>query len=194
MLVMIGLLAASGCASASDPAADDVGDDVEQTAGDDTDTGDDTALTSEEQGLSAGCASQKTIINSAPSAARRKILERGFSWLNQGVPYSQSKFFGGYRTDCSGFISMAWGLKKSETTAGFGAGANSSRLSSTSQLLPGDALNRPSRPGRGGHVVMVLSKVSGTKYCVLEQASTASDMQFRVRDMAGFTPIRKDGL
>lgn len=45
---------------------------------------------------------------------RSEIIERAESWLRPSVPYSTTKFhhneFGIYRTDCSGYVSMAWGL------------------------------------------------------------------------------------
>ena len=45
---------------------------------------------------------------------RSEIIERAESWLQPSVPYSPTKFhhneFGIYRTDCSGYVSMAWGL------------------------------------------------------------------------------------
>lgn len=44
--------------------------------------------------------------------ARSTIVARGQDWVNKHVPYSQSKTYDGYRTDCSGFVSMAWMLSK----------------------------------------------------------------------------------
>jgi hypothetical protein len=45
---------------------------------------------------------------------RAQVLARARSWLTPPVPYSQTSFhtneFGCYRTDCSGFVSMAWAL------------------------------------------------------------------------------------
>lgn len=50
-----------------------------------------------------------------PSLARAQIIERAKTWLtasNGGpVPYSMEKIWGdGYRQDCSGYVSMAWGV------------------------------------------------------------------------------------
>src|SRR5688500_18751737 len=54
------------------------------------------------------------------SLTRAQILERAKTWLDARVPYSQSAChrnqYGSYRTDCSGFVSMAWGLHTSFTT------------------------------------------------------------------------------
>ena len=45
---------------------------------------------------------------------RDEIIDRAESWLRPSVPYGITKFhqneFGIYRTDCSGYVSMAWGL------------------------------------------------------------------------------------
>ncbi|MET9230516.1 hypothetical protein [Lentzea sp. NPDC003310] len=45
---------------------------------------------------------------------RSEIMERACTWLRDSVPYSQTRFHqnehGIYRADCSGFVSMAWGL------------------------------------------------------------------------------------
>ncbi|MFQ6146953.1 hypothetical protein ACLMNJ_28420, partial [Streptomyces seoulensis] len=49
---------------------------------------------------------------------RSEVLDRAQSWVDAGVPYSQTDFYtDGYREDCSGFVSMAWHLKSSLTTA-----------------------------------------------------------------------------
>jgi hypothetical protein len=49
-----------------------------------------------------------------PRITREQIIERARSWLRPSVPYSQSEFhsnkYGTYRTDCSGYVSMVWGL------------------------------------------------------------------------------------
>ncbi|WP_447007673.1 hypothetical protein ACRAKI_14880 [Saccharothrix isguenensis] len=52
--------------------------------------------------------------------SRSETDARSRSWLDAGVPYSQQSCheneYGRYRTDCSGYISMAWGLTHSRTT------------------------------------------------------------------------------
>ncbi|MEU4804051.1 hypothetical protein [Actinosynnema sp. NPDC023587] len=52
--------------------------------------------------------------------SRGETQARSQSWLDERVPYSQSAChrnqFGDYRTDCSGYVSMAWGLNHSRTT------------------------------------------------------------------------------
>ncbi|MGW5050742.1 hypothetical protein [Actinokineospora sp. NPDC004072] len=49
-----------------------------------------------------------------PAISRGEIVERAESWLRPPVPYGEHRFhqneYGIYRTDCSGYVSMAWGL------------------------------------------------------------------------------------
>ncbi|WP_218160270.1 peptidoglycan-binding domain-containing protein [Amycolatopsis marina] len=72
---------------------------------------------------------------------RTDILTRAQSWIDERVPYSQSKWhtnqYGRYRQDCSGYVSMAWGLKNVRWTGNIMEVAT--RISK-SKLLPGDAL------------------------------------------------------
>lgn len=42
--------------------------------------------------------------------SRSSILARGQVWVDKNVPYN--KTYDGYRSDCSGFVSMCWGLPK----------------------------------------------------------------------------------
>jgi hypothetical protein len=143
--------------------------------------------------------SRSTILASA-SGGRRTAIERGFGWLDAQVPYSQSAYRASYRTDCSGFVSMCWQLGTSYTTADFASGGGKSELiGSYSKLLPGDALVH--RSNGSGHIVLFLgwNDAAHSAACVLEQASTASDMQFRARTSSsltagGYKAIRADKL
>lgn len=128
--------------------------------------------------------SQQTILASV-SGGRRTAIARGFEWLADGVPYSQSRYHESYRTDCSGFVSMCWQLGESYTTADFaGSSSKWKALGSYESLVPGDALVR--RASGSGHIVLFVGwdDASHKGACVLEEASTASDMQFRVRTVA----------
>jgi cell wall-associated NlpC family hydrolase len=40
------------------------------------------------------------------------MISRAQEWVDKHVPYSQTGTYDGYRTDCSGFVSMAWQLGK----------------------------------------------------------------------------------
>ncbi|MGW4383781.1 FG-GAP-like repeat-containing protein [Kitasatospora sp. NPDC004531] len=77
---------------------------------------------------------------------RGEILQRAQYWYNQraNIPYNQGGSYGdssgrNYRTDCSGFISMAWHLGSSANTQGL-ADSYTTEIS-RSQLKPGDILN-----------------------------------------------------
>ena len=136
--------------------------------------------------------SRSTILASV-TGGRKTAISRGFTWLDANVPYSQSKTHGGYRTDCSGFVSMCWQAgTPGQTTSTFATNRKFDFLSSYNELLPGDAIDDP-----GHHIVLFLGwdDSAHTGACVLEQASTASDMQFRVRTTSslksgGFKPLR----
>lgn len=70
--------------------------------------------------------------------ARSTIISRGQDWVDKHVPYSQSGTHDGYRTDCSGFVSMCWQLSKPGlTTSTMGSVSHSI---SKNDLQPGDAL------------------------------------------------------
>jgi len=45
-------------------------------------------------------------------ASRSAIIDRAQVWVNNHVPYSQTSTYQGYRTDCSGYVSMAWAVAK----------------------------------------------------------------------------------
>jgi hypothetical protein len=167
------------------------------SASDEGDAGD-----SESSGdaLTSGCSMSRSEILSSTSAGRRRAIERGFGWLDENVPYSQTGNNDGYRTDCSGFISMCWELSQSFTTVDFySGGGESQRLEEYDDLLPGDALVR--RGSGSGHMVLFLGWNDTAKKgaCVLEEASKELDMEFRVRTTSslrsgGYRAIRADAL
>ena len=134
------------------------------------------------------------------SGSRRAAIARGLEWLEDDVPYSQTRTHEGYRTDCSGFVSMCWQLGTSFSTADFAASSSKWKpLPSYESLVPGDALVR--RVSGQGHIVLFVGwdDDSHDGACVLEQASTASDMQLRVRTVSSlrkssFKPITSTKL
>ena len=182
VLPLLAALALTACASEASP--DDSGDTGELES----------AITT------ASCRLSRSAILASVTGARRAAITRGFGWYDAQVPYSQSAYHGGYRTDCSGFVSMCWQLGTSYTTANFATGGGQSELlGSYNSLLPGDALVR--RSDGHGHIVLFLGwdDAAHSAACVLEEASTASDMQFRQRTKAsltasGFRAIRADRL
>jgi hypothetical protein len=157
---------------------------------------------SAEQALttSGKCKLTRDQILSSTNADRKAAIARGFTWYDDEVPYSQSAWHESYRTDCSGFVSMCWELGASPTTAAFISGSSKwERLGDYEELEPADALVM--RQNGAGHIVLFLGwdDSAHTKACVLEQASSASDMQFRVRPTSklkggGYKAIRSTSL
>lgn len=110
---------------------------------------------------------------SAAAKQRNTIIKRAKAWVRvnggKGVPYSMAQTYKGYRADCSGFVSMAWGLRKPglDTTSL----PSVSRKISKSALRKGDILlNRA--PGAKGHVVLFekWANKKRTKYWGYEQS------------------------
>ncbi|MFB7663181.1 hypothetical protein ACFC1R_04425, partial [Kitasatospora sp. NPDC056138] len=89
--------------------------------------------------------------------SRADVIARAQSWVAENVPYSQSAYYtdgnGTYRTDCSGYVSMAWNLPSSgadnwgETTWTLPDFAT--RLDSLDELQPGDMIDKTDQ-----HVVL----------------------------------------
>lgn len=164
------------------------------------DVGDDEDVGTNSEALTSPCAKSRAQILASVGGTRRRMLERAFTWWDAQVPYSQTRWYKGYRTDCSGFVSMCWETGESYTTADFiVGGGESDRLGSYDELLPGDALVR--RSNGAGHVFLFLGWNDSAKssMCVLEQASTALDMEYRSRPTAslkatGYRAIRSERL
>lgn len=187
------LLASAAAASPLGCAASAEGDDAAEESGESGDVG---ATTDE---LSTACKITRAQILASVSGARRTAIQRGFGWWDANVPYNQSKSYGGYRTDCSGFVSMCWSLPRSYTTADFITNSGPSHLlPGYGSLLPGDALVRHVSLANA-HVVLFLgwNDAAKTSACVLEQNSTALDMEFGTRSASslrngGYKAIRGD--
>jgi len=110
----------------------------------------------------------------ASAITRTDIMKRAKVWTGVKVPYSQSRYATeagkliatstptavaktqGYRTDCSGFVSMALGLKTSTgAPLSLDTGSLPGRLIKTtkSDLAPGDVILRPKTLRIGGVLV-----------------------------------------
>jgi hypothetical protein len=113
--------------------------------------------------------------------SRAEIVERAETWLRRPVAYSQTRFHatehGIYRTDCSGYVSMAWALPGRPPDR-YG-GLNTVGLVEVSlavakrELLPGDVLIRSAGTNLTRHVVLFggWADGEGTAYWGYEQAS-----------------------
>lgn len=186
LLLLSSVLLATACVA---PTADD----------DEGDPGEELGSTESLATVARCHLSQREILDRV-SGGRRAAIARGLEWLEDDVPYSQTRTHEGYRTDCSGFVSMCWQLGTSFSTADFAASSSKWKaLPSYESLVPGDALVR--RVSGQGHIVLFVGwdDDSHDSACVLEQASTASDMQLRVRTVSSlrkssFKPIASTKL
>lgn len=114
----------------------------------------------------------------------KRIIARAKLWVDKRIGYSQSSYYRGYRRDCSGFVSMAWGYGKSYTSSTIRYAAKKIKKS---QLRPGDAVRVP------GHVSIFAgwkNKAKG-EYYALEQTTWGSHAKKRVRKFtASATALR----
>jgi hypothetical protein len=88
-----------------------------------------------------------------PAITRTEILARAQTWADAHVPYSQDAYRDSYRTDCSGYVSMAWHTNRNYWTGdldtiGVAIGY--------ADLRPGDMLlyHNAANPVNGSHVVL----------------------------------------
>ncbi|MFI6497873.1 FG-GAP repeat domain-containing protein [Nonomuraea typhae] len=127
---------------------------------------------------------------------RSETLVRSRTWIDERVPYSQSAChqnqYGDYRTDCSGYLSMIWGLRHSYTTATLD---QVSHQIARADLRLGDALNRP-----GEHVALFIgwADAARTKPIVREQAgpngAPTVERTWSATYANTYTPIRYDNI
>ncbi|WP_368662694.1 peptidoglycan-binding protein [Kitasatospora sp. NA04385] len=135
-----------------------------------------------------------------PATTRAEIMRRAQTWVDRKVPYSMSTYWSdGYRQDCSGFVSMAWGLGSSQTTWTL---PNFADRIPKDDLQPGDALiyNNPKDPEGGSHTVLFGGWVDAahTKYTALEQTRPGTTKRSTPyaywSNASGYLPYRYRGL
>ncbi|MER7850006.1 peptidoglycan-binding protein [Kitasatospora sp. NPDC096077] len=136
----------------------------------------------------------------AQPVTRAQIIQRAQGWVDQGVPYSMGRYWSdGYRQDCSGFVSMAWGLGSSQTTWTL---PNFADRIGRDDLQPGDVLiyNNPANPQAGSHVTIFggWTDSSRTKYVAYEQTSPGTKKRSTPyaywNNSGGYVPYRYTGL
>lgn len=134
------------------------------------------------------------------AVARDEILRRARSWVAAQVPYSMSRYWSdGYRQDCSGFVSMAWGLPGNEWT---GSLKRYAVRISKDELRPGDILLHHNRanPLNGSHVVIFGGWTDYTHKRYIAYEQTRPHARRRVTPYeywtgaAGYVPYRYKGL
>jgi hypothetical protein len=137
-LVVIGMLLAVAPASAAGPARDGSRPQGVDASG----------APLQPNGFAAAAA-----LSAGPPITRSEIIQRAETWLHPPVPYSMNAYKDGYRTDCSGYVSMAW-----KTNGNYWTGnLNEVGVSiGYPDLRPGDMLlyHNPANPVNGSHVVI----------------------------------------
>lgn len=129
-------------------------------------------------------------VGTASAITRNTVLARAQTWIDKPVAYSQSRYYGGYRTDCSGFASMSWRTGFSWSTRSFHAVTTSITVDA---LEPGDALHKV------GHIRLFYGWVDAahTLYVAYEQTGLAarSSIKSIAADLAGgYHPCRYDRI
>ncbi|GAA4859306.1 hypothetical protein [Kitasatospora terrestris] len=137
------------------------------------------------------------------SDERRAMVDRAMERVERKLGYSQGAITNGYRVDCSGFVSAAWGLNPA------GGGTSTGPLISESagiahhiskgSMEPGDALVVHHTSGDhnqhvvlfGGwadkdHTKMIILEDSGSRGCVSREVSLSA--------FSEYTAIRKNGM
>ncbi|MER7671722.1 peptidoglycan-binding protein [Kitasatospora sp. NPDC096128] len=136
----------------------------------------------------------------AQPVTRAQVIQRAQAWVDQSVPYSMGRYWSdGYRQDCSGFVSMAWGLGSSQTTWTL---PNFAERINRDDLQPGDALiyNNPANPQAGSHVTIFggWTDSSRTRYVAYEQTSPGTKRRSTPyaywNNSGGYVPYRYTGL
>jgi hypothetical protein len=127
---------------------------------------------------------------------RAQILDRAESWVAAGVPYSMTAYWkDGYRQDCSGFVSMAWGLGVSAWTGDL---ADYAVRITREELQPGDILlfHNTADPQQGSHTLIFggWADAARTRYTAYEQsgpgARTRTTPYAYWTDSASYVPYR----
>lgn len=124
----------------------------------------------------------------AHAITRDEVIARASNWVNLRLRYSSRAYFGGYRRDCSGMVSMAWRIGRSMTSRTIASRAVRIPIGS---LQPGDAVRTP------GHVAIFAgwaSRRAGT-YVALEQSGRRVGAVRRVRRLGrGAVALRYRGI
>ncbi|MEI7814787.1 MAG: hypothetical protein WCJ13_08345 [Coriobacteriia bacterium] len=141
-------------------------------------------------GALAACIAASLLVAPAGALAisRNEVLARAQAVVNSPVPYSQSKYVGSWRNDCSGYVSWVW-----NTGSNLYVTANLDSISfpiPKEQLQPGDVLLKA-----GTHVRLFYAWADDahTKYVSYEQTPprTWSSIQDISADIeAGYKPYR----
>lgn len=97
-------------------------------------------------------------VGAEATISRATVIKRAKTWLTavngHQVPYSQSRTFRGYRTDCSGYVSMALKYGKPGTNTVGLASSQFTKKIKMSQLKKGDLIIDANGSSTTRHVVI----------------------------------------
>lgn len=128
---------------------------------------------------------QPTVSGVGGQISRDEVIARSENWITAVVMYSQSDFYPDpqgktYRQDCSGFVSMAWHLDQSLTTATLPSVATKI---DKADLQPGDILDEPSH-----HTVLFLrwADDAHTQFVLRQESQTGEPAQEKTASLSGY--------
>lgn len=128
----------------------------------------------------------------ASAITRAEVLSRAQVRVDRPVPYSQAKYYAGYRTDCSGYVSMCWATGMSYSTRSFYLVTHPIR---SADLRPGDAMLK-----KGYHIRLFYGwyDAAKTQYVAYE-SSSGKIAGVRIHSFAediasGYVPVRYDRI
>jgi hypothetical protein len=114
-----------------------------------------------------------------PPTPQNDIVRRAKVWVDQRISYDQQGYYQGYRQDCSGFVSMAWGIVNRygnpESTNTGGLPNYSTTLNSKDELRPGDAINNR-KYWNDGHVVLFVRWVDKNQGTFIDRENLDSSL------------------
>ena len=186
--------------AAATVAADAVGDPPLADYGDDVPADDDPSR------VSASAVSTTAIPcdanGSDKTLTRAQVLARARTWLDVWVPYSQERCYrnslGDYRTDCSGYVSMAWGIGGSGSGIWTGNMTSKTSTIARSALKPGDALLRYTGSPSQNHVALFVrwADDAQTRPYVYEQRGSRGTVAstWSASKASAYTPVRYDNI
>ncbi|MGW4695434.1 hypothetical protein ACWEO1_24020 [Kitasatospora cineracea] len=135
------------------------------------------------------------------SDERKAMVERAMERVQRRLGYSQGAVTNGYRVDCSGFLSAAWGLPGPGTVTGslISESGGIAHHIARQDLQPGDALVvHHTRGDMEQHVVLFggWADAAHTRAIILEDSGSQGCISHEepMSKLAEYTPIRKNGM
>ncbi|MFB7279166.1 FG-GAP-like repeat-containing protein [Streptomyces hydrogenans] len=117
-------------------------------------------------------------LTAAAGITRSEVIARAKSWVGKGLDYSWTNYYQGYRMDCSGYVSMAWGLGSSLATPNFVPGGSAEWITKA-ELKAGDAL-LDDDSGADGHIVLFEEWATADKTSYWGYEFTPSGVHHRI--------------